>query len=99
MKSNDQELNKIPAEVYSRLAMSLAEMEKSLLTFDPDMKTHLQESHRLIVTYPETVHLLDDDEIHKLIEAAERLSKTQIVKDTASKSTAGQKKKIAINDI
>lgn len=80
----------IPADVMHKLMLSMASVESALLTKDPEMPKHLQESHRLLISYPETVHLLEDTEIAALIDAAEILTNTQIVKD-AVKGKASNK--------
>lgn len=96
MKPSDR----IPSDVYDRLQMSLASLEQSLINKDPLMPNHLRASHQLLIQYPETVHLLEDEEIARLIDAAELHTKTEIVKATASKSTgAGSKKKVTIGDL
>lgn len=93
-----QSSDKIPADVMSKLEMSLASLEKSLLEKDPMMPQHLRNSHSVLVSYPETVHLLDDKEIAMLIDAAEIHTKTEIVKATVKKGT-GTRKKIEAGDL
>lgn len=80
---NESQQSKIPTDVLSSLKMKMASLESALLTKDPDMPNHLKESHRLLITYPETVHLLEDPEIAALIKAAEQQTNTMIVKDAA----------------
>jgi hypothetical protein len=87
-----QASDKIPKDVLDKLTMSLASLEAALLSKDPMMPQHLRASHQLLVSYPETVHLLDDNEIARLIDAAEIHTKTQIIKDVATKGTGGKKK-------
>jgi hypothetical protein len=86
----EQQTGIIPADVMSKLIMAMASVESALLTKDPELPKHLQESHRLLISYPETVHLLEDSEIAQLIKGAELLSSTQIVKD-AVKGKANNK--------
>lgn len=88
----------IPQDVLSKLEMSLASLEASLLAKDPMMPQHLRSTHNLLISYPETVHLLDDNEIARIIDAAEVHTKTEIVKATVTKS-AGTKKKISAGDL
>lgn len=88
----------IPQDVLSKLEMSLASLEASLLAKDPMMPQHLRSTHNLLISYPETVHLLDDNEIARIIDAAEVHTKTEIVKATVTKST-GTKKKISAGDL
>lgn len=89
---------KIPTDVLNKLSMSLASLEAALLAKDPLMPQHLRSTHQLLISYPETVHLLDDNEIASIIDAAEIHTKTQIIKDTVTKGT-GTKKKIAAGDL
>ena len=84
---------KIPEQILSDLRMKMASLEKALLEKDPEMPNHLRESHRLLITYPESVHLLDDSEIHHLIEAAEEHTKVKIVQE-AAKGKGTRKKEI-----
>lgn len=81
---------KLPPDVLSQVQMKLADYTQALLAKDPDMPKHLQESHRLLITYPETTHLLDDDEIALLIQGQEKLMNTQIVSDAAKKKGTGR---------
>jgi len=84
------EAGTIPQDVMSKLVMAMASLESGLLTKDPDMPRHLQESHRLLITYPESVHLLEDTEIAALIQAAEIHTNTQIVKDAVKGKAANK---------
>jgi hypothetical protein len=61
------------------------------------MPQHLRASHQLLISYPETVHLLDDAEIARLISAAQIHTQIEIVK--ASTASAGRKKKITVDDL
>jgi len=99
MKESDH--TSIPQDVYNRLEASLAALEQSLLANDPLMPQHLRNSHAVLVSYPETVHLLQDHEVARLIDAAEMHTKTEIVKATVKGSGAGSgsKKKIAVSDL
>jgi len=87
----------VPPEIMDRLSGHLAALEAALLSKDPLMPNHLRESHRLLITYPETVHLLDDGEICKLIEGAVVYTKTEIVKAKASTKKAASK--VTVDDL
>ena len=87
----------LPPDVVSKLTMSLASLEQALLAKDPMMPQHLRASHQLLISYPETVHLLDDDEIARLISAAQIHTQIEIVK--AGTSRAASKKKISADDL
>ena len=84
-------------DVVAKLTMSLASLEQALLAKDPMMPKHLKESHQLLISYPETVHLLDDDEIARLISAAQIHTGVEIVKAAAAKG--GSRKKISADDL
>lgn len=88
----------VPADVMDRLAASLLNLETALLEKDPMMPQHLRNTHSLLITCPETVHLLADSEIAMLIDAAEIHTKTEIVKATVKKGT-GTRKKIDVGDL
>ena len=88
----------VPADVMDRLTVALSNLETSLLEKDPMMPQHLRNTHSLLITYPETTHLLEDSEIAMLIDAAEIHTKTEIVKATVKKGT-GTRKKIDVGDL
>jgi hypothetical protein len=87
----------LPPDVVAKLTMSLASLEQALLEKDPMMPQHLRASHQLLLSYPETVHLLDDDEIARLISAAQIHTQIEIVK--AGTAKAGGRKKISADDL
>ena len=88
----------IPPDVLDRLDSHLASLEQALLDKDPMMPQHLRNSHSILISYPETVHLLEDHEIARLIDAAEIHTKTEIVKATVKKAT-GTRKKVEVSDL
>lgn len=96
MKDPGQQTTLSP-DIVSKLTMSLASLEQALLAKDPMMPQHLRASHQLLISYPETVHLLDDDEIARLISAAQIHTQIEIVK--AGTSRAASKKKISADDL
>lgn len=84
--------NKIPAGVLSQLQTNMQNLEKALLASDPQMPSYLKESHRVLITHPESVHLLDDEEIRLLVDAAQKFTDTQII--TALAKTKSTSKKV-----
>ena len=88
MQMNDA----IPRDVMMRLQSSLASLETALLDKDPLMPQHLRNTHSILISYPESVHLLDDNEIARIIDAAEIHTKTEIVKAAAAGKGATRKK-------
>lgn len=90
----------LPADIMQRLETSLAALEASLLEKDAMMPQHLRNTHSLLISYPETVHLLEDHEIARIIDAAELHTKTEIVKAVAKGSSAGgSRKKVSVADL
>lgn len=89
---------RIPPEQLERLQAALLSLETALLAKDPLLPQHLAASHRVLVSYPETVHLLDDAEIAKIVEAQQQHTMTQIVSD-AAKGKSGGKKKVTVDDL
>lgn len=90
----------IPHDILSKLEMNLASLEKSLLDKDAMMPQHLRNVHSLLISYPETVHLLEDSEIARIIDAAQVHTKTEIVKAAAKGGAAsGSRKKITMEDL
>ena len=90
-------ITNIPQDVLSKLTMSLASLEQSLLEKDPMMPQHLRASHQLLISYPETVHLLEDAEIARLIGAMQIHTQVEIVKLNTPKT--GGRKKISADDL
>ena len=88
----------IPPDVLDRLDSHLASLEQALLDKDPMMPQHLRNTHSILISYPETVHLLEDAEIARIIDAAEIHVKTEIVKATVKKGT-GTRKKVDVADL
>lgn len=87
----------LPLDIIAKLEMSLASLEQSLLAKDPMMPQHLRNSHQLLITYPESVALLDDAEIATLIGAAQVHTGIEVVKAAAPKT--GGRKKITVDDL
>ena len=88
----------IPPDVLDRLDSHLGSLEQALLEKDPMMPQHLRNTHSILISYPETVHLLEDAEIARIIDAAEIHTKTEIVKATVKKA-AGTRKKVEVSDL
>jgi hypothetical protein len=97
----EQGASSLSPEIYKRLEGHLADLEQALLAKDPMMPQHLRSSHALLISYPETLNLLDDSDVARLIEAAEIHTKTQIVKAAAAGKGGGasSRKKISIDDL
>ena len=94
-----EQSSRIPPQIMQDLSMQMGKLQASLLAFDPEMPNHLRESHRLLITYPESVALLDDVEIAALIQAAEKHTQTQIVTAIAKGKGSTSKKKISADDL
>lgn len=92
MKQDD--LAKLPADIYAKLESNLASLEQTLLAKDPMMPQHLRTIHATVIAYPEAVHLLKDDEIARIISGAEEMTKTKIVSDAAKKATVSRTKSL-----
>lgn len=88
----------IPPDVLDRLDSHLASLEQALLDKDPMMPQHLRNTHSILISYPESVHLLEDAEIARIIDAAEIHTKTEIIKATVKKAT-GTRKKVDVTDL
>lgn len=90
----------ITPETISQLQAAMSELEAALLRVDAALPGHLQASHRLLTSYPESVHLLTDEGVHQLIRAAQEYTKTKIIADKATKkSTGGRSKMPSIEDL
>lgn len=89
---------KVPKNVMEELKTAIQRVEAGLFEQDPEMRNHLRESHKLLLSYPETVHLLDDEEIRSLIDAQIKLTNTMIVSEVAKK-TKTSKTKLGVSDL
>lgn len=84
--------NKIPAGVMLALQTQLNNIEKGLLVNDPQLPSYLKETHRTLIAYPETAHLLKDEEMHAILRAQEQWTNTEIIKATATKKKSTKAK-------
>lgn len=87
----------VSPEILSKLQLEMNGLESKLLALDPLMKDHLRETHRLLISYPETVHLLTDEGVARLIQAAQKHMQVQIISDAAKGK--GSKKKVSLDDL
>lgn len=92
-------VDKLPPQVLDRLQLAQNNLATALLARDKDIPTHLSEIHRLLITYPETTLLLDDDEILTLIKAQEHHTQVVIVAETVKGKGGGKRTKISVDDL
>lgn len=92
MKCTNEANTNLPPGILGQLQEKLHSLENALLVQDPDIPSYLKESHKLLISYPETAHLLDDAEIGNLIKAAEQMTKVSIIKEAAKKSSTSRTK-------
>ena len=83
---------KIPAGVMAALQSQLNKLQLGLLNSDPELPSYLKESHKLLISYPETAHLLDDAEMRVILDAQQKWTTTEIVKATAAKKKSTKAK-------
>lgn len=95
----DSQAQALPADMMQSLQAKMESLKKALLDLDPEMPNHLRESHRLLITYPESVHLLDDDEIQALLQAAQKHTQTQIVSEIAKGKGTRGKTRLSVDDL
>lgn len=81
----------IPQELLDILFQKMDALTSALLSQDPKMPTHLAAIHSTLQQYPETVHLLKDEEIGTIIKASQEYTKIKVIEETVKKS-AGRKK-------
>lgn len=88
--------------IMAKLTMHLADLEQSLLTNDPLMPQHLRNTHALVLSYPESVHLLEErDAVGIIIKALQKHTSVEIVKATAAKPRASSARasKVSASDL
>jgi hypothetical protein len=86
-----------PTPQHDQIMQRLAYLQEAMVAQDPQIKGHLKEIHRLMITHEELVHLLSDDDIAKIMGAQQVVTNTTLVaalsgtkgKATASKKAAG----------
>lgn len=79
-----------------QIQQRLSFLEQALADQDPRMKDHLKEIHRLLITHEELVHLLDEEEIGKIMQGQQIVTDTTLVAAvSAPKARASAAKKAA----
>lgn len=66
----------------------LAALEAALLSNSPDMPTILQTIHRTLKSQPQTVTLLDDNDIRVIVNGLEKQQGVMIASSMVKKSTS-----------
>lgn len=85
-----------PNPANHKLLAKIDLLEQALLVQDPQMKTHLAEIHKLLISFEELVHLLPHDKIAKIMEAQQLHTNTTLVASvTAPSKKASVAKKAA----
>lgn len=92
MKENN---GKIPEEVMARLQDKLVKLKTALITDDPLMPTHLAAIHKETHSYPESMLLLEDEDIKAIVGSLIKHTNTTIVAAKAKTKTAVSKAKVA----
>lgn len=87
----------IPPEVLSSVQEKIQLLEAALIAKDPELRTHLQAIHKTLLTYPETVALLRDEEIGTTIRAMEAYTNTKIVEDKVKGTGGSRKQKVNLD--
>jgi hypothetical protein len=68
------------------LLLRLNALESAMLEQDPRMKDHLKEIHKNLIQYEELVHLLDEEQIGKIMQAQQLITNTTLVSSMTTKS-------------
>ena len=95
MLSTDTEVKAVEAKIpehpkLQELLPKLDALEKSLLSADPLMPTHLKEIHKYLIQFEELAHLLTEDQIAVILEAQQK--KLGIILAEETKGLKGAKK-------
>ncbi len=86
------DLKVIPATVMTDILQKMETLTAALLAKDPLMPNHLAAIHSTLQQYPETVHLLKDEDISTVIQASQEYTKVKILEETVKKAGTGKKK-------
>ena len=71
-------------------------LQDALLSQDPQLKGHLAEIHKLLITNEELVHLLSDEDIAKVMGAQQLVTNTTLIAaTTGKKATTSVLKKVS----
>lgn len=81
--------------VHASFLQRLGELEASLLTRDPLMKTHLKVIHETMIAEEEIVNLLTVEEISKIMASQQVFTNTVLARDVAKSSKARNSSKAA----
>jgi hypothetical protein len=78
---------------YDQCLQRLSLLEEALMTKDPEMKKHLAEIHKLLISFEELSHLLTNDEIAKIMAAQQIVTDTVLIGSTSGSKKASATKK------
>lgn len=81
----------IPPERVEQLRTRMSALQTAQERDDPNIAQYLKEVHTLVMSYPETVWILTDEEMHAVVEAAQRHANVVIIEEKAkaAKSSRG----------
>ena len=69
----------------------LAKVESMLNTADPMLQVHMKHIHQTLQQFEELVHILKDEDIHKLMAGMQRFRGIQLAKEATSKKRVSLK--------
>lgn len=74
----------VPAETMTAISSHLDSIAAGLLTKDPMIPHHLRNTHQLLLSYPESRHLLSEPQVATLIGGLQYHTGIEIVKEKAA---------------
>jgi len=83
---------------FDAIRMQIAELEQALLANDPQMPQYLRRIHANLLTQPELVHILKDEERAVIIQGASRLTGV-IISASEKKATSKKLATMTADDI
>ena len=87
----------IPENIVADVTAKMEVLEAALLSFDPQIGTHMAAIHKLIRQYPDTVVLLDDmDKIGTLLKGGQAMAGLTSLAPTKAPS---KKKTMSVDDL
>lgn len=91
---------KIDPAIVLKLQEKMNNLQTAQQVSDPNISAYLKEVHTLVMTYPETVWILKDDEMQSIVKAAEHNADLAIIAERAkaTKKTSGRSLKNATAD-
>lgn len=87
-------------DIATQIKEKITSLEEALLASNPQMKTILREIHTTLKENPEVVTLLNEDDIHIIVNGLEKQTATELATTIATKKSGSKAlKNISLADL